>query len=80
MSLDQGSDGWSACMFLLFQLRALLIVVPDTAHRLWNDVKIAMGRSKMMQSIHLGQVVFSFEHGPWTDKRWRQTAREGAAL
>ena len=32
----------------------------------------------MMPLVRLGQVVFSMEHGPWTDRRWRQTAVESA--
>ena len=37
VAMDQGTDGWSACNWLMFGARACLMVFKDPMHRLWND-------------------------------------------
>ena len=80
VSLDQGSDGWSAVFYLLNFRSANLVIVPDLAHRIWNDTKAALRQAKLMGLVWLATVCFNFEHGPWTDKRWFRTGQEGAHI
>ena len=37
VAMDQGTDGWSACNWLMFGARTCLMVFKDPMHRLWND-------------------------------------------
>ena len=78
--IDQGADGWTATCVLLYAMCCNLLVVPDMAHRIWNDTKGALRTCKLMGLVWLANVCFNFEHGPWSDKRWYRTAQEGAEL
>ena len=42
VALDQGSDGWSAMHWLLFEQRACVLLLRDPLHRLWNSTQNAV--------------------------------------
>ena len=53
VSVDQGSDGWSALMWLIFYSKAAIFITFDPMHRLWNDV------GNEIKSTNLWPVFFS---------------------
>ena len=70
VSIDQGSDGWSAMNFLCRAKRANCLVIPDTSHRLWNDCEAAIKDSLLWPSCLCGIVLLNLDTGPWSQSKW----------
>lgn len=77
LSIDQGSDGWSAANYLLYHERAAIVVVKDLHHRLWNDTWLALSRSQWRPFMTLAMTTLNMDHGPWSSHRWFE---EGVAV
>ena len=78
--IDQGSDGWAACMFLCFEKRLNATVIFDSSHRVWNDCRLALQRSNLWGVVLLTTIVYNLDHGPWKEARWYVQLREAASL
>jgi hypothetical protein len=78
LSIDQGSDGWSAAHYLRSE-GVTLLVLPDQSHRVWNDVKNALQESGVFPQILITIVLLNADHGPWQEARWFETLKEGVA-
>ena len=64
VSTDQGSDGWSACNWLLYSSNARCAILPDMSHRAWNDLKEALAASGFDHAIFLWGKFFNWNVGP----------------
>ena len=78
VSIDQGTDGWAACYFLMMVKHCGLLLQKDPSHRIWNDVWLSIEHAQLKPHLLLVIVMPNSDHGPWKDARWFQTAREGA--
>ena len=63
--------------FLMYHMRFSAMCVKDLAHRLRYDVLMSVGDAGMKQSMLLMTVVLNADHGPWSEERWPQEARDG---
>eukprot|EP00974_Lingulodinium_polyedra_P070622 6834466-Lingulodinium_polyedra.AAC.1 len=45
LCVDQGSSGWCPSLYLLLGKHLRLMLLHDPSHRVWNDVKGAIGLS-----------------------------------
>lgn len=76
VSLDQGSDGWSAVQFLANGLPFGVMALADPSHRCWNDCQLSLKDSQTWGAVQLMTIVLNLDSGPWRDARWYQQARE----
>lgn len=67
---DQGSKFWSCCWFLQARLFARIVVVPDPAHRAWNDYRLAVDTMGWRPQLLEGCLLLNFRHGPWLSCSW----------
>ena len=74
--MDQGGDGWSAGQFLLNAAHVGVMVTKDLSHRLWNDVQLSIDEAGLRPLCTVLTIVLNSDHGPWSDARWLQSARE----
>ena len=57
LHMDQGSDGWSAGMYLTNAVHLNLLLIPDTSHRCWNDCRQALKDAKLWGLVLLTTLV-----------------------
>jgi hypothetical protein len=62
---DQGSIGFSAMWFLVYELRACVSPMIDPLHRVANDCKLALGACKLRPHVWVSTVVMNMVFGPW---------------
>lgn len=74
VAVDQGADGWSAVNWMLYRQQLSALVLCDSAHRLWNDYRLAVSGAGMWSIVPLFAVVLNLDCGPWSDNRWWQLA------
>lgn len=79
VSIDQGSDGWGALMFLMYHRQASVMCIKDPSHRMWRDVWLGLAGAQLKPLMVLASIVLNLDHGPWGDSRWYQSSREAAA-
>lgn len=79
MSIDQGSDGWTAAMYLCWH-NTNMVIMFDPSHRAWNDAKSGLQSSKLWGAAVLLQVTMNLDHGPWRDGRWHAEIVEAAGV
>lgn len=80
VALDQGSDGWSAVMYLQRRANMNLIVMFDPSHRAWNDSKAALQQAGLWSAALLLQITMNLDHGPWRDGKWHSEVVQAAEL
>lgn len=78
VSIDQGSDGWGALMYLLYKKKAAVMVMKDPSHRIWRDVWLGLTGAQLKPMMVLCTIVLNMDHGPWGDARWFQSSKEAA--
>lgn len=78
LSVDQGSDGWGGAWYPMAQRSAGLLLMKDPSHRLWNDTLLSLDHSGLRALIVLMICILNADHGPWSEQRWIQSARESA--
>ena len=78
LSIDQGSDGWSAAHFLL-SIGIVLLLVPDQSHRVWNDVQLGLDDAGVWFWALCLIVILNVDSGPWKGMRWWHEMRYGCA-
>jgi hypothetical protein len=76
---DQGSDGVCAQNFLAYHLGINILILKDTAHRVWNDTCLALKECRLWFVIIAFNAVCCCDHGPWQDSRWYTEACEAAS-
>lgn len=76
VSVDQGSDGWSACWFLMNRLGVSLMLLKDPSHRCWNDVWLSLEHAGLKSVFTLLICIINADGGPWGEDRWIHTGRE----
>ena len=64
ITLDQGSDGWSAKQDVFYKLKASWYILPDVSHAVWNDFKRALQRSGLWPVVLLLSLMCDFSHKP----------------
>ena len=76
VTIDQGSDGWSACFFLASQF---LNVIPffDMSHRVWNDCQLSIQDCGWWHVALLLVGLMNLDHGPWSTQRWFNETKDG---
>ena len=67
--IDQGSDGWSACHWLI-HLRHNILLLHDWCHRVWNNVELAIADMGWRYTVLLGVIMLNLDHGPWAGHKW----------
>ncbi len=77
VSLDQGSDGWSAVHYLR-HIGVNVIVLPDLNHRCWNDTQLAIQDSGLWFWCLVCVAILNLDTGPWETTRWRGAMKENA--
>ena len=78
VSIDQGSDGWSACQYLT-HASAVIITLFDTSHRLWNDCQAALRSSGLWHYCLLMVICLNLDNGPWDGAKWWEELKQGAS-
>ena len=73
VAMDQGSDGWSAMMAMLYGLRLNVEVSPDPNHGCHNDVKRTLIDMGWYAHQVLMTLAYNLAHAPWdSGERQRQ--------
>ena len=69
---DEGSPGFAMLWYLLYnkKLRFRFAPTRDIFHREWNDVRCALGDSKVWYAVLLTTMVINVPHGPWESSAW----------
>eukprot|EP00972_Heterocapsa_arctica_P108846 16026903-Heterocapsa_arctica.AAC.1 len=62
---DQGSIGFSAMWFLVYELQGCIHPMIDPLHRVSNDCKLALGACKLKPHVWISTVVMNMVFGPW---------------
>ena len=75
VTIDQGSDGWSACFFLA-SLYLNVVILFDMSHRTWNDVQLAIQDCGWWYILLLLVAIQNLDHGPWGAQRWWNETRD----
>ena len=75
ISIDQGSDGWSACHFLR-SIDVNLLLLPDVSHRTWNDTQLAIQDSEMWFWCLICVTLLNMDTGPWDSFHWWTIMKE----
>jgi hypothetical protein len=71
--MDQGSDGWSAMMYLQYALGANAEPYPDFSHGANNDFQLALKDVMLFGHETLMCVVFNLPYAPWDEgRRWHE--------
>eukprot|EP00971_Amphidinium_carterae_P306405 6088965-Amphidinium_carterae.2 len=78
VSMDQGSDQWSAVMFLMFSKQSCVLVYRDPLHRLWNDTLNSIKASSLWPLVLIMTICMSTDTGPWGQSKWGQQCEEAA--
>jgi len=68
--LDQGLAGYSMMSFLLYKAQLSIVHINDIYHREWNDVKYALQKTQLWQSVVLTTLAFNLFYGPWETCAW----------
>ena len=72
--MDQGSDGWSAFWYLAYRKGLRVAVLGDPAHRMHNDLELALKESKQWSFVITMMVVYNLHWGPWSGCKWQHEA------
>ena len=78
LSIDQGPDGWSAVNWMLYKAKVRLVVLIDSNHRVWNDLKTSFSDAGLWTTVLLWGVFFNLNFGPYDGAAWWRVAQEGA--
>ena len=78
LTTDQGPDNSCACNFLLSR-GVNLLVVSDSSHRVWNDVRQAFQGAGMMPMIMATCALINFDSGPWRSAEFFQQSKGACA-
>ena len=70
VSLDQGSDGWSAVSYMAWHRHCNIYIALDASHRVWNDVEGAIRSEGLWSTCLLGIVLLNMDVGPWASAKW----------
>ncbi|CAE7209363.1 unnamed protein product [Symbiodinium sp. CCMP2592] len=77
ISLDQGSDGWSAAHFLCSE-KVNAFIIGDVSHRTWNDCQLALHDVKLNWLVLSVICLLNSDSGPWNSERWWQSLKQSA--
>ncbi len=81
VSCDQGSDGFSAGQYLLYERALHMVLLMDPSHRVWNDCRVALQRTPGLHAALLkSTLVFNLNMGPFESAAWYQQAKEAMQL
>ena len=54
LTIDQGSDGWSAAFFMM-SIGVNILLLNDASHRVWNDFQLAcQDTSLLVGTLQIG--------------------------
>lgn len=77
VNMDQGPPQFAATSFLIWEIQLNWVCLWDpAAHRCWNDVKLALRRSKLMSIIYETTILFNYRNGHWDRSAWFKTIIE----
>eukprot|EP00971_Amphidinium_carterae_P190404 3778750-Amphidinium_carterae.4 len=77
VTIDQGSDGWSAGNYLLDR-KYCITLLGDSSHRGWNDTQHALADSRLTSIVLSCIILCNQDHGPWGSQRWYESAKQAA--
>ena len=75
IGMDQGSDGWSASWFLMYERALRINVIVDQAHRTPNDCELAVVECGWWPVVLMSMIAFNINWGPWSSCRWGEECR-----
>eukprot|EP00974_Lingulodinium_polyedra_P125370 11194248-Lingulodinium_polyedra.AAC.1 len=76
--MDEGSPAYACMWYLMYYLKARVVLVKDVFHREWNDIQGAIKSSGLWWVILLTGVTYNLCYGPWEGSAWFQKMRGGA--
>lgn len=79
LSLDKGSDGFSAVWFLIYQKAARVVPVFDPFHSPWRELDGVMKECGLKSSMLLLTVGHNLEFGPWDGQAFHCALVDAAA-
>ena len=77
LTIDQGSDGWSAAHFLCARYLNVVVMF-DQSHRTWNDTQLAISDCSWWSLLLLLVSIMNLDYGPWAEERWYHETKESA--
>ena len=77
VTVDQGSDGWSAAWFLQMAMGVNMMLMFDWSHRTWNDVSLAISDCGLTYYCLLTIIILNCDHGPWNGHKWWHEVKAG---
>ena len=86
VTLDQGTDGWSASYYCLYKLRMAAVFHPGPFHGTWNDARLSCqdvgkGEGYSLWTTVLTTIIpFQINFGPFEGAKWFQEIKDGAQV
>ena len=77
-TIDQHSVGWCAVNYLKYGLRLLVSPLLDVFHRVWNDIKLALGRAGWWEAVLLSTIWININYGSYEGSKWWREATAAA--
>ena len=78
LTTDQCPDNSSACNYLLAK-GVNLVVISDSSHRVWNDVRQSFQGAGLLAMVMATCAVINFDSGPWRSAEFFQQSRDACA-